>query len=82
MTSKYALFGQYLATIESNRIELYIDEISSIVGGLPDSARKDRTWWGNSKHKSRTQANAWISAGWKVDDVYLHKGIVVFRKTK
>jgi hypothetical protein len=82
MASMYDALGEYLKSLNMDSVELSIQKIEEIVGSLPVSARWDRTWWGNSKHPSRTQAAAWMSAGWKVDKVDFSTGTVRFIKIK
>lgn len=67
--SKYDPLMTYLMKVEENRITLTIEEIERILSfKLPPSAKKYREWWANGGH---VQANSWIDAGWKVDQVKL-----------
>lgn len=61
-------------------VELTFEEIDTLVGGLPPSARYQRTWWGNTV-RTHVQAAAWLSAGAEVDEVSLEGGRVRFRRS-
>jgi hypothetical protein len=51
-------------------------EIDRLVGGLPLSARRERTWWANTwRHP---QAQSWLSAGFSVPAVDLNGATVRF----
>jgi CBS domain-containing protein len=80
---KYAPLEEWLSknrSIES-LIRVTFEDIESLIGdNLPPSAREHRSWWGND-HTSHIQSVAWLRAGWKVEDVDLETGYVVFRKT-
>ena len=55
------------------------DEIEAILGfTLPVSARTYSAWWANNPQPNR-QSNAWLSAGWKTDDLDLDGETVTFR---
>ena len=43
-------------------VSLTFTEIHSLVGGLPPGASTDRTWWGNTTHKSRSQAKELVGS--------------------
>jgi len=85
VTSIYDALGAYLRNCTEDRVTLTFDEIESIVGNLAPSARENRTWWGNTVNRTRTQAQAWMAAGWVVakHGVNLTRGEVTFeRKNK
>ncbi|OMF30946.1 hypothetical protein [Paenibacillus sp. FSL H8-0259] len=76
--SKYSALEEYFK--KQVEIELTLAEIEKILGSkLPESAFKDRTWWGNTSHPTRTQAHSWINAGWKVKSVVLGKSVTFVR---
>jgi hypothetical protein len=80
MPGKYdPLRARLLAAADRGQdvVELTFDEITQLVGGLPDSARALRPWWANSSH---VQALAWRAAGFHVDQVYLDRGRVRFAR--
>lgn len=67
---------------DTNRsLTLKFEDIENILGvPLPDSAQKHRAWWGN--HYGNSQAKAWLSAGFLVNDVNFTKGTVTFRQSR
>jgi len=77
LASKYDRLTQHLNSISSNVREVTITfkELEGILGFvLPKSAVEYRQWWENPKEsKGRSQAQAWIEAGFKVDSVRLQK---------
>ncbi len=76
---KYEPLGQLLIGLPDNQhdVELTFGRIDGLVGGLPPSSRKLRTWWANN---SQSQALAWRAAGWHVDSVDLAGRTVVFSR--
>ncbi|MEK3882452.1 hypothetical protein [Paenibacillus sp. PL2-23] len=76
--SKYDRLNDYL----KNQIEIKLSysELQQVIGyPLPPSAHTDRTWWGNTMNPTRTQAHAWLTAGWKVKGVDLGKSVIFIR---
>lgn len=71
--SKYELLTDYLSKISASVQEktIIFAELETILGfTLPKSAYVYRAWWGNEiSAKNRPQANAWLTAGWKVDTI-------------
>jgi hypothetical protein len=66
VTGKYAPLGAHLrerAAQGERQVELGFGAVDRLVGGLPPSARSQRTWWANNSHG---QALAWRDAGWHV----------------
>lgn len=64
-----------------NHLRVSFQDIESILQiEVPASARTHRSWWAND-YSTHVQANAWLKAGWLVDDVDLANGEVVFRQT-
>jgi hypothetical protein len=66
----------------SAQVQLTFAEIENLIKTkLPISARTYRAWWANEKGTTRhVQANAWISIGWKVEEVDLDRGMVIFAR--
>lgn len=58
-------------------VEYSFHDIDGLVGGLPASARTNRTWWANA---SRVQSLAWRDAGWHVEMVSLERERVRFER--
>ncbi|MFP4051702.1 MAG: DUF6884 domain-containing protein [Thermoplasmata archaeon] len=76
--SKYEPLGEYLRDLDKDRVLLSFEEIEDILGAdLPKSARKHSAWWSNGGH---SQADAWMDAGWRVEDLNQNDEEVVFRK--
>ncbi len=82
--SKYDPLQDFLEPLASHiaEVTLTFDQIEGILGfDLPPSAYKHRAWWGNPNSSSRhTQAQAWLTAGWKVDTVNQDEKWVRFRR--
>jgi hypothetical protein len=78
MANKYEPVTDHLRSLAAERqtrVEMLFGQIDRMVGGLPPSARKNRTWWANN---SQNQAQAWRSAGWHVASVDLAQNRVTF----
>lgn len=78
---RYELLRDLLQRIPPDQIQsaLTFDEIATALGGkLPRTAFHDRPWWANTKRSP--QGSAWLSAGWRLDSVYLRAQIAVFRR--
>lgn len=69
--SRYAPLFNYLSEEvppEEDHVELEFEQIERVINAeLPRSAYQHRAWWANTP--SHAQANAWVSAGWRVDRV-------------
>lgn len=64
--------------IQQNQVALNFTDFTNIMGhALPKTALKDRAWWANTESP---QGGAWLSAGWKLENVYLQGKIAVFRR--
>lgn len=82
MTGKYAPLADHLAALAaagSHSAEFDFAEVAGLVGGLPDSAYRNRQWWANS---SLVQAQAWREADWHVDYVSFDRQRVRFTRGK
>ncbi|MCX7596727.1 MAG: helix-turn-helix domain-containing protein [Fischerella sp.] len=78
--SKYQPLLEYLQKNNSSEIILTFTEIEKLINNtLPDSARKERRWWGNRTTGS-PQASAWMKAGYVVAEFDLDTETVTFRK--
>ncbi|MEQ9357800.1 helix-turn-helix domain-containing protein [Coleofasciculus chthonoplastes] len=78
--SKYQPLLEFLQ--ESNQAEVILTfaEIEELMNDtLPDSARQKRAWWSN-RRKGALQANAWMEAGYWVEDIDLEQQRVTFRQ--
>jgi len=69
--SRYAPLYTYLTEeVEEDvdQVDLEFEQIERVIAAeLPRSAYQHRAWWANTP--SHAQANAWVSAGWRVDRV-------------
>ncbi|MGB9676250.1 MAG: DUF7662 domain-containing protein [Candidatus Bathyarchaeales archaeon] len=62
-------------------VRLSFAQIDGIIGdNLPISAYRNEEWWSNSL--TNAHAKAWLDAGWKVQEVDLKNGYVIFQKVK
>jgi hypothetical protein len=78
--SKYYPLEKFLNIQNVSRIELTFCEIEKIIGeALPPSAYKYRAWWANGGH---SQANAWLNAGWRVDNIKLGDSILFAKNSE
>ena len=84
MVSKYDALNRDLiskANAGERNVSMTFSEIERILGDpLPASARKYRPWWGNEKAERRSQARAWMDAGWEVDHVDINSEQVTFKR--
>lgn len=78
--SKYRQLHDYLASARVERQRLSFAAIEDILGfALPASARTYPAWWSNDGTGGR-QSGAWLSAGWKTDELDLAGETVTFRR--
>lgn len=78
MGNKYEPLSSFLKGADATVLRLSFADLDAFVGGLPQSARDHRTWWGNSPN--HPHAAAWMTAGWIVDAVDLNQQQVVLRR--
>ncbi|MBX9718207.1 MAG: hypothetical protein K2X36_05115 [Microbacteriaceae bacterium] len=82
VASAYKRLHAFLDSIPDGQVQLALrfEEIESVMGrSLPPTALQDRTWWANAAEYSPSKD--WLSAGWKVESVFLHAATVVFRRS-
>jgi len=73
----YKPLKDYLLSSGRSRIVLTFPELERVLGfPLPRSARAYPAWWANGGH---SQANAWLGAGYRAEQVSLSSETVVFR---
>lgn len=80
MAGKYQPLEERLAELAvagQRSAEFDFDDVAQLVGWLPPSAYEHRPWWGNGNH---VQAQAWLNAGWHVDQVDLERQRVRFTR--
>ncbi len=76
--TKYDPLNEYLKKSGRLNLRLTFAEIEKILADkLPASAYKYAAWWANGGH---IQANAWLEAGYKVDNVNWDMQAVTFHK--
>ena len=74
---KYKPLEHFLLSCSANIIYMSHGEIEKIIKHpLPSASYESTTWWEN--HRYYIQANAWLNAGYQVDQVKLQEQIVVF----
>lgn len=79
--SKYNALRRHLESEAGTSVEMSFDEVDTIVGGLPASARHHSAWWSNEREGRHVQAHAWMDAGWRVAQVNLTAENVRFTRT-
>lgn len=82
--SNYLPLSQYLQkqdALGKTQVLLTFQEIENILRRrLPPTARKNKTWWANSKTEKSRQCSAWLDYGWVKEEVDLDKAVVTFQK--
>jgi hypothetical protein len=81
--SKYDSLKRYLRfrAAFTDVIKLSFAEMDGVVGdNLPMSAFRNEKWWSNSS--TSVHARAWLDAGWRMREVNLDEGYVIFQKEK
>lgn len=82
--SRYAPLYTYLleqVPEEEDQVDLEFEQIERVISAeLPRSAYQHRAWWANTP--SHAQANAWVSAGWRVDRVDFDNDTVTLTRTR
>ncbi len=77
---KYFPLHQHLKCLPDERIKISFTEIERILdAALPDSAYRSRSFWGN-RVRGGIQAAAWLEANYRVVDIDLVQGYVVFQR--
>lgn len=78
--SKYYSLYQFFQQSEQDVILLTVADVQSLLNGrLPVSARSQRAWWSN-RRTAHAQSSAWLEAGYRVDELNLENGQILFRK--
>ena len=62
--SRYDALTEHLLASSDPVVRLTFEELDSIVGGLPESAKKYGAWWANNR-TSQAHSRAWLDAGRK-----------------
>lgn len=80
---KYGPLNKYLIRRAryTDQTTLSFARIEGIIGdNLPFGAIRNRSWWNNTQ--SNAQGQAWMNAGWRVQDVNLQERTVTFKKVE
>jgi hypothetical protein len=76
--TKYLDLTLLLARLNRDSARFTFDQIDQLVGGLPPSAYRHRSWWANTK--SSPQGKSWTSVAWQVAQLDLDTPSVRFRR--
>lgn len=80
--SKYEPLPQFLTSRELLRVRLGFAEIEKILGfKLPKSAYAYEAWWSNNE-TGHSHARAWLSVGWRTEDVDIAGRKVTFARVE
>lgn len=78
---KYEPLENFLRKTPQDVQSLSFGEVEAILGQpLPPSARKYEAWWSNNP-TGHVNAQAWLRAGYRAEQIDIHGGHVVFRRT-
>lgn len=78
--SKYQPLLEFLRDNNQPEVILTFAEIEALLNDtLPDSARSKRAWWSN-RRQGAWQAEAWMEAGYRVEDIDFEQQRVTFRQ--
>lgn len=77
---KYEPLESFLRQTAEEVHALSFEEVEAIIGQpLPASARKHEAWWSNNP-TGHVNAQAWLRAGYKAEQIDIREGRVVFRR--
>ncbi len=80
--SKYFPLYTHLKQCPQDEVVLALAEIEELIEmPLPGSAHQQRAWWSN-RSKGALQSQAWMQAGYLVDEIDLENERILFRKPK
>jgi len=77
LVSKYEDLAKHLQKQNADMLRMTFEEVSQIVGGLPQGAYDHRAWWANSASQNHAM-NGWMSVGWETSQVDMKKEELVF----
>ena len=81
MAGKYTPLENYLRDLpeDQSEVTLGFEQIEGILKSkLPASAYEYPQWWENEKEGNHVNARAWLTAGWKIDQVNFNAKWVKF----
>jgi hypothetical protein len=74
----YDPLGQYLKRNAASRIPMTFRDVEGVIGKkLPASAYRHRSWWANEA-RGHSHAKAWLSAGYRTEQVDMDGHRLVF----
>ena len=77
MYNKLQVFFESIP-LQQEQVALSFSDFTDIMGhALPKTALKDRTWWANT---ASPHGGSWLSAGWNLENIYLHAKTAIFRR--
>ena len=80
---KYQRLYSHLCSLPDPEWKVSFADIEAVLGfELPDSARLYRPWWANQAGGGRSQAIAWMAAGWETAKVDIPGETLLFRRRK
>ena len=77
---KYDPIREHLFMSGQQTVSMSFQEISDLVGGLPKSAYTYQAWWANERTPHQPNKQAWMAAGYIVEDYNLNTQRVRFKK--
>ena len=79
--ARYNPLRDYLSSYRARQLNLSLEHIENIIGAKLDTAAYTlKSWWKNDP--KNPQANAWLEAGWEVDDIDLRQRGILFKKVR
>jgi hypothetical protein len=79
---KYDPLREYLSREPADRVTMSFANMEAVIrDSLPASALSHRAWWANEQDGQHVQAQAWLVAGWVVEDVDLVAKSVTFARS-
>jgi hypothetical protein len=78
---RYIRLAAYLAAEPegTDRLKLSVRALEAIVGEPLPAASRFPSWWRNDATKAH--ARAWLTAGWRLAEVDLRRGVLVFERS-
>lgn len=81
--AKYDPVREFLFTSGKSIVSMSFDELGRLVsGGLPRSAYEYQAYWANERSPHQPWKQAWMGAGYEVDEYDLRTQRVRFRKVR
>ena len=78
---KYQRLYSHLCSLPDPEWKVSFADVEAVLGfELPDSARLYRPWWANQASGGRSQAVAWMAAGWETAEVDVPGETLLFRR--